>query len=203
MQSRKKQRWPQPALTLILRCCRVPRIGARVINQTALVAEQGSSHVTAQKLGALFKDILPSKPSLLKAYGFRVSEIAQFPAVNPRTDKEYGPFAEHIGVEGTTIWAAATSRSAAVAMHLLACMLARIWSAVQAVCIWEQIVHSRTVELSKWDDGGAIPIQNLYASRIELSRENLAEWDASARAWLRAADIAKRLNQSQLMLTVS
>ena len=35
---------------------------------------------------------------------------------------------------------------------------------------------------------------------IELSREQLAEWDASARAWLQAADKAKKLNQTQLRL---
>ena len=120
-------------------------------------AEQGSTHVTAQKLGALFKEMLPSTPSLLKAYGHRASEIAQSSAVNPRTGNNYGPFTEHIGVDGTSIWAAATSGTAAVAIHSLACMLARIWSAAEAVAIWEQIVKSRKEELSTWDESGAIP----------------------------------------------
>lgn len=114
----------------------------------------------------------------------------------------HGPFAEHIGVDGTTIWGAATSGKGAVATHLLACMLARIWPPSEAVAIWEQILEERKKELSEWDESEAIPLRSLAIGQIELSREQLAEWDASARAWLRAADAVMKLKQTQLMLMI-
>src|SRR2546428_785069 len=40
------------------------------------------------------------------------------------------------------------------------------------------------------------------ASQVVLSREQLANWDASARAWLRAADRVMVVEQKQLMLII-
>jgi hypothetical protein len=75
--------------------------------------------VTARRLGALFKDIVPSVPLLIKSYGRRVSEISQVESANPQGSKKYGTFAEFIGADATIIWAAATSGNEAIAMHLL------------------------------------------------------------------------------------
>ncbi len=175
-------------------------LGAALSSRRRSAAEYGTSHKIARKLGALFEQILPLTPNLFKAYGLRASEIAQSPLVNPKGGQAYGPFAEHIGVDGTNIWAAATSGKGAVAMHLLACMLARLWSPSEAIAIWEQIVEERKKELSTWDEAGTIPVNHLTTAYIELSREELAEWDASARAWLLAADRVKTLNQTQLRL---
>ena len=175
-------------------------LGAALSRRRRSAAESGSSHKTARKLGALFEQILPSTPNLFKAYGLRASEIAQSPLVNPRGSQAYGPFAEHIGVDGTNIWAAATSGKGAVAIHLLGCMLARLWPPSEAVAIWEQILEERKKDLSTWDEAGAIPLNHLTAGHIELSREELADWDASARAWLLAADRVKEFNQTQLRL---
>lgn len=177
-------------------------LGAALSTRRRSAAEHGTTHVTAGKLGSLFEQALPLTPNLFKAYGLRASEIAQSPLINPKGSKAYGPFEEHIGVDGTSIWAAATSRKGAVAIHLLACMLARIWPASEAVGIWEQMLEGRQKELTTWDESGAIPFRSLATGQITLSRDQLTEWDASARAWLRAADIAKRLNQKQLMLIV-
>ena len=174
--------------------------GAALSTKRRFAAESGNTHITARKLGALFEQVLPSTPSLFKAYGLRASEIAQHPSVNPKGKRADGPFAEHTGVDGTNIWAAATSGQGAVAMHLLACMLSRIWKASEAVGIWEEILQERKRELSTYDEGEAIPVRNLDTGLISLSREQLAEWDASARAWLRSADQAKRLNHTQLSL---
>lgn len=177
-------------------------LGAALSTKRRSAAENGTTHQTAGKLGALFEEALPQTPSLFKAYGLRASEIAQSPLINPKGSKAYGPFEEHIGVDGTSIWAAATSRKGAVAIHLLACMLARIWPASEAVGIWEQMLEERQRELTAWDESGAIPLRSLATGQITLSRDQLSEWDASARAWLRAADIAKRSNQTQLLLIV-
>ena len=114
----------------------------------------------------------------------------------------HGPFAGHIGVDGTNIWAAATSGKGAIATHLLACMHARMWDASEAVSIWEQIVDQRRKEFSVWDQSDAIPLQSLATAHLTLNREQLADWDASARAWPRAADKAKKLRQKQLMLII-
>ena len=81
-------------------------------------------------------------------------------------------------------------------------MLARIWPASEAISIWEEILEERRKELSTFDESSAIPVRNLTLGRISLSRDQLAEWYASARAWLRAADKAKELNQKQLLLII-
>ncbi|KAK0507149.1 hypothetical protein JMJ35_010187 [Cladonia borealis] len=177
-------------------------LGAALSTKRRSAAEHGTTHKTARKLGSLFEQRLPSTPSLFRAYGSRASEIANSPVVNPKGGKVHGPFAEHIGVDGTTIWAAATSGRGAVATHLLACMLARMWDASEAVSIWEQIVDQRKKELSVWNESDAIPLQSLATAHLTLTREQLADWDASARAWLRAADEAKKLSQKQLMLII-
>jgi hypothetical protein len=101
-------------------------LGGALSTKRRSAAEHGTSHMTARKLGSLFEQVLPSTPRLLRAYGLRASEIAQSPSVNPKGNKAYGLFADHIGIDGTSIWAAATSGSGTIAVHLLACMLARI-----------------------------------------------------------------------------
>lgn len=46
-------------------------------------AEGGALHQLARKVGALFEQVIPSTPKLLKAYGCRASEIVEAPGVNP------------------------------------------------------------------------------------------------------------------------
>ncbi|KAF3172805.1 hypothetical protein EYR41_000960 [Orbilia oligospora] len=91
-------------------------------------AEVGSAHRIARKLGMLFEDIVPQTPELIKAYGIRATEIIKFHdeqlSPKPGGRPDYGPFTPYVGVDGTSIWAAATSSGAAIAMHLLACLLA-------------------------------------------------------------------------------
>ena len=102
-------------------------LGAALTEKRRVEAEDGSIHVTARKLGALFESDLPEVPRLFKAYGMRVTEIVSIEKVNPKGNETDGPFADYIGADGTSIWAAATSGSAALAVHLLACLLVRIW----------------------------------------------------------------------------
>lgn len=177
-------------------------LGAALSVKRRKAAEYGSTHETARKLGAIFQDILPSTPSLFRAYGLRASNIAQSLSIDTRDGKDYGPFAEYVGVDGTSIWAAATSGKGAVAIHLLACMLARLWKASEAIAIWEEILEERKKELSTWDESDVMPLRLFTIGRISVTREHLAEWDASARAWLRAADTAKEYNQTQLRIIV-
>jgi len=145
-------------------------------------AEEGSVHATARRLGALFADDLPSIPNLSRAYGLRASEIAEDPLLNPVGDVAYGPLAGHVGADGTSIWAAATSGRGALQVHLLACLLARMWSASEATAIWSELVSSRKSTLNESLHGLEFQQSALTASRIEISRESLAEWDASARS---------------------
>lgn len=147
-------------------------------------AEDGAVHVTARKLGALFRDIMPDVPNLLHAYGLRTSEIAGSLDANTPKSTDRGMFADHVGVDGTSIWAAATSGTDTVTMHLLACMLARIWSREEAVPIWSELVEQRKLSLQKAVNASDVGFQisDLAASRIEVSRGQLDEWDASARS---------------------
>ncbi|KAK8098775.1 uncharacterized protein PG998_012016 [Apiospora kogelbergensis] len=91
-------------------------LGSALAKRKRNIAEDGPAHVTARRLGTLFQGILPETPNLIRAYGTRASEIAQSPVVNPKGTDAHGPFKDYVGVDGTSIWAAATSGSAAIGM---------------------------------------------------------------------------------------
>lgn len=79
-------------------------------------------------------------------------------------------------------------------------MLARLWEGREATSIWIELVAERKRELEKVEQTEPGYEACWVASKISLSREQLAEWDASARAWLRTADEAMIVKQRQLML---
>ncbi|OAL53522.1 hypothetical protein IQ07DRAFT_559746 [Pyrenochaeta sp. DS3sAY3a] len=165
-------------------------------------AENGNAHTTARRLGALFDGVCPPTPKLLKAYGIRVSEIAEIATKEEKKDN--GIFAAHTGVDGTSIWASATSSVAALQLQLLACMLAKVWKPTQATSIWYELVKERRKEIaSKYENGEEMQFKSMTAAaQSEISRESLAEWDASARAWLRVADRVKGREQTKLRLVL-
>jgi hypothetical protein len=178
-------------------------LGSSLSTRRRQAAEDGPIHATARKLGALFEEALPSTPHLFAAYGNRASEIAKSPEFNPKGTKADGPFAEHLGAEGTGIWAAATSGKGAIGVHLLACMLARVWTRPEALAIWREIVAERKEELLRMDESGSLHITALAAAQVTLTEDQLSSWDASARAWLQNADIAMGKRQLQFMLIVN
>lgn len=168
-------------------------------------AECGPIHMTARRLGALFDGMLPSTPSLLKAYGSRASEIALAAKDKFTPEPENSMFAAYGGIDGTSIWAAATSSRSALHVQLLACMLARVWPASEATSVWYELVKERRRDIEqKWNDDEALPFASLTAAvQSDISRANLAEWDASARSWLKTADKVKTKEQDQLMLFIA
>ena len=157
-------------------------LGKSLSKKRKFEAEDGAAHGTARKLGALFVDDMPPIPHLAAAYGARTSEIASNLSINPKGDAQHGPLASYIGADGTSIWAAATSGRGALEVHLLACLLARIWSAPEATTLWTELVSARKEVLDRRTEGAEFHINALTASRIEVSRIELANWDASARA---------------------
>ncbi|KAF2497617.1 hypothetical protein BU16DRAFT_559352 [Lophium mytilinum] len=175
-------------------------VGAMLSRNRRIIAEGGTAHITARKLGALFEHKLPKTPILFDCYGRRASEVASSPLFEDPPSKFNGIFADQVGVDGTSIWAAATSGKGAIAVHLLACMLARMWSSTEATSIWAEIIEERKKELSNVDCSEPVSFATLAAAQITIPREQLAEWDSSARAWLRAADAACNRQQTQLML---
>jgi hypothetical protein len=178
-------------------------LGATLSTQRRDEAEAGSSHRTARRVGALFEQILPKTPELVRAYGERASAISKMPDVNPKGSRSHGIFERQVGADGTSIWAAATSGSSAIAVHLLACMLARIWTADKATSVWVEIIEQRQAAIRRTCDGSeSHHWSTLLAAEQQISRKELANWDASARAWLRRADEAKAYQQTQLMLIV-
>jgi len=139
-------------------------LGAALSTKRLNASESGDHHRTARKLGSLFEQMLQDALNFLRAYGLRVSEIAKSASGTVKGGKSYGPFGDYVGVDGTNIWAAATLGNAAIAVHLLACMLARIWKALEAISVWEQIIAARKQELSTFDETGSIHIQSLVTS---------------------------------------
>lgn len=166
-------------------------------------AENGNEHIVARKLGALFSHTLPSTPKLVRAYGKRASEIVQDASEQVNAPlNEKGIFGEWTGPDGTGIWAAATSGTGAIAAHLLACMLARIWKPPEAEAIWDEIIQARKHELSQTDSHDPLWATMDFAARIEITRSQISMWDSNARAWLEVADRSKMRQQKQLLLLV-
>jgi len=179
-------------------------LGNSLSDKRRIAAESGTAHRIARKLGALSEQVLPTAPELIAAYGRRVSEISQVNSVNPRGNNGDGPFAEQMGADGTAIWAAATSGPSAMPVLMLACMLARIWSGPEATSLWAEIISQRQEEIRTTCDGTrGSDFASLQAMQQEFSRTQLAEWDASVRAWLRSADEARMRDQRQLMLILN
>ncbi|BCS21457.1 uncharacterized protein APUU_21889S [Aspergillus puulaauensis] len=167
-------------------------LGESLSRQRRELAEEGSFHILARRLGILFEKVLPEVPSLLKAYGSRASEIASEldRAGAPSKSIADGIFGPHLGLDTTTIWAGATSGSCALLMHLLACMLARIWSPQEATAIWAELVDERRQEIKNqaMESDKASNFFAQQAALYETDWSNLQAWDASARAWLQVAD---------------
>ena len=167
-------------------------------------AENGLPHATAQKLGALFEAEVPSFPKLLSAYGQRASEISQLVSLSPSARRTYGAFSGLAGSDATSIWAAATSgRPTAMAAHLLACFLARIWDGPEAISIWVELIRRRKeIIKAKQNQSNFIDLVALDAAKQEITRAQIAEWDTSARSWLRTADTVKAVQYKQLKLII-
>ncbi|KAK0513938.1 hypothetical protein JMJ35_003660 [Cladonia borealis] len=164
-------------------------------------AEAGRPHVTARILGALFSSLVAETPKLFSLYGLRASEISGSPTINPSEVQNYGFFSSRVGADATTVWAGATSGPGAIAVHLLACMLARVWDPSEATSIWMEIVKERSGNiLNEFEGGRPVDFRDVAAAKNALTRPQLAEWDASARAWLHAADRVKAREEKQLML---
>lgn len=110
-----------------------------------------------------------------------------------------------MGVDGTSIYAAASSGKSIIALHLLACMLARMFSNVEATAIWMQLVDGRLKHLERASEVSQIQgLAALYAVEQgrQILRDDLASWDASARAWLQTANEVKKREDTQLKLIV-
>lgn len=156
-------------------------VGACLSRRRKEEAETGPLHIVARKLSALFAADIPNAPRLFSAYGQRASKIAGDPAFNPIGSRCDGAFADHIGADGTSIWAAATSGDGAIAMHLLGCILARIWEMSEATSILSEMVAARKAVLKRRTESDLFNVSDITAAEIVLSREQLAAWDASAR----------------------
>ncbi|KAL4935107.1 hypothetical protein BDV06DRAFT_229135, partial [Aspergillus oleicola] len=176
--------------------CDVPAelapVGAYLSRQRRQSAEEGSFHILARRLGILFEELLPDVPFLLKAYGTRASEIVRQldESKNSSNSIAGGIFGPHLGIDSTSIWAGATSGSSALLMHLLACMLARIWSPQEATAIWAELVDDRRQVVRNQAEAGD-RASNFFAQQAALydtDWSHLQRWDASARAWLQIAD---------------
>lgn len=185
----------------------VPReyepIGKMMSSSRKQKAENGPAHVTARRLAALFDGVCPPSPALVKAYGTRASEIAQ-QATDKQPKEHYSSiFAQYAGVDATSMWASATSSNAAdggaVNIHLLACLIASAFEESHAISIWSELVDKRRAEIATRVQNEE-PVQFALAAaaaQAEIPRQQLAEWDSSARSWLQTADSVKTQEKKQ------
>lgn len=181
-------------------------LGECLSNKRREKAESGAIHILARRLGALFDGLVQETPNLLIAYGKRASKIAKsLSETQAKPEKaRLGVFSNDAGVDGTTIWAAATSGSMALRLHLLACMLARLWSPQEATAIWIELVEERQKTLREESERhGFIASPAHAAAYIPIEENQLSDWDASARAWILSGDQVMKLQQTQLMLIIN
>ncbi|KAH7003117.1 hypothetical protein EDB82DRAFT_469939 [Fusarium venenatum] len=176
-------------------------VGSALTIRRKKEAETGQTHKTACKLGFLLNDIIPDTPLLRKAYGNRVSEILSRPDINPRGTDNDGPFQPFIGADCTSIWAAATSGDAAIGVLLLTCMLAHAFDAKKAVSIWSELIDQRKRNIQLLLETGKMLNPNtVVASNQDITRAEIRTWDASARSWLRRADLAMTSQKTRFTL---
>ena len=71
-----------------------------------------------------------------------------------------------------------------------------MWTAAEATSIWVEIVEARKDELLQIEGNDTINLPTMLAAQVVLDREQLAEWDNSARAWLRCADEGMKKEQT-------
>ncbi|OTB06328.1 hypothetical protein M426DRAFT_21117 [Hypoxylon sp. CI-4A] len=181
------------------------QLGSLLSSRRKEEAETGNSHITARRLAALFEGVCPPTPKLVAAYGERVSEISRSATDNSSKDFSSSVFGTYVGVDATSIWAAATSsqdkKCAAIHVHLLACILA-IWEPPEATSIWVELVKERRRTIAQQlEDGTTLPFSlAAAAAQQEITRAQMAQWDSSARSWIQTADSVMLKNQTQLKL---
>ena len=80
---------------------------------------------------------------------------------------------------------------------------ARIWKAPEATAIWSEIVEERKKELQNTEQNEIFSHASSLAGHVALTQDQLAEWDNSARAWLRYADRVRSRQQDQVKIILS
>ena len=80
-------------------------------------------------------------------------------------------------------------------------MLARAWSSSEAIALWVELVAERKKDIIENSDPSQIHSMGArVAAQQDVSRADLAKWDASARAWLLSADEVKLRESIQFKL---
>lgn len=80
-----------------------------------------------------------------------------------------------------------------------------MFSSAEATAIWLQLVDCRLKELEEKSDPTKVHgITALYTAEHgrQIMRDNLARWDASARAWFQAANQVKLSEEAQMRIIV-
>ncbi|KAF5549501.1 hypothetical protein FMEXI_4201 [Fusarium mexicanum] len=168
-------------------------VGTSLSNVRRENAERGSLHRTARKLGALFDGVPPSAQHLLSSYGKRVSEICQQRHIDTEERNRYGIFSQFAGTDSASLWAAATSGTSAISIHLLACMIAGVFDSAQSVALWLQLIETRKSEIQDTIDQEMDQVKVIAKALVtqqEFTRDELAAWDNSARSWINTAHLA-------------
>jgi hypothetical protein len=78
---------------------------------------------------------------------------------------------------------------------------AQIWPPEEAISVWAEVVETRKHHITTSAKHANLPV--LLAGQCVIAREQLAEWDSSARAWLRRAEQVMKKQQTQVLLICS
>lgn len=79
-----------------------------------------------------------------------------------------------------------------------------MWPPAEAPSIWVELVESRRQQIATLTERSENITTSLFlAGQCVITREQLAEWDNSARAWLQRAEQIKKTQQKQVLLICS
>ncbi|RYP42064.1 hypothetical protein DL767_000576 [Monosporascus sp. MG133] len=78
-----------------------------------------------------------------------------------------------------------------------------MWKDSEAISLWVELISERKREvLASVEQGEGIPTALASAVQQDITRDHLAKWDASARAWLQTADLSRQREYKQFLLIV-
>ncbi|KAM0427821.1 hypothetical protein ACHAPT_007278 [Fusarium lateritium] len=161
---------------------------------------------TARQLAALFEDLCPDTPNLVRAYGERVSEIFKC-TTDERSKGHPASLVAALTGGGATSVAAAlapvqTTRRSVIHVHLLACILTSMWGLSKSIDIWGKIVSDRRTQIASDVARGVALLSSTAAdaAQEDISDTQLLDWAFATFSWINMANNIMAREKEQLGL---
>ncbi|RSL44322.1 hypothetical protein CEP54_014730 [Fusarium duplospermum] len=185
----------------------LPKVNAQINDENRRISqrEYHQNYETARKLAALFQDLWPDTPNLIRTYRHRVLEI--YKLAKDDTPEPYLPestFSSLVGLDTFRISASPTVpeslHKGVVQMHLLACFLAHACHTSGAIFTWYKLIEQRRQQItSDIEKGIESPSSTAAAAaKQDISWPQISFWNCNARAWLQMAQVVMMKEETKV-----